>query len=465
MPSLGIVADDLTGATTVGALLARVGVDTVVLFDADGVGELEADHAAVIVNADSRALPGPEAYARVHRATQDLVAAGAQLFSKRIDTTCRGGIGPEVEGMLSVLGEDYVAIVVPAMPQSRRIVVGGYSLIDSVLLARTPVAVDVRTPVTESDLRRLLAAQCSLGVGSVGIDAVIAGADRLKGALADERTAGARVILVDATSVEDIDTIAVAVVGLGWRTVCVDPGPFTERMAIRSGTVQTRVPHERTIRVESAPTDHGTVLVVAGSATSTTNGQMNVLRNLPGTWAVEVAIDPLMGDEEGFRAEAERVSGEVTRLMRRSDPPRVLLLGLQSTLSGRVVDLAALERAIGLEPGVGPARIPVRLGEIGRRVAEAIGDSLAGLYLTGGDVMVNTCRALGTRGLGLVDYVIPQADQGVLVGGPWDGVPVVCKGGLTGTPETAAQCVNRIFDETNRSSYEEEVEENAPVNA
>lgn len=465
MPSLGIVADDLTGATTVGALLARVGVDTVVLFDAGCVTELQEDHEAVIVNSDSRALPGPDAYARVHRATRDLVEAGAQLFSKRIDTTCRGGIGPEVEGMLDALGDDYVAVVVPAMPQSRRIVVGGYSLIDSVLLARTPVSVDVRTPVTESNLRTLLAGQCGSGVGTVGIDAVIGGPDRLMAALAEQRGAGARVILVDATSLEDIDTIAVALVDLGWKTVCVDPGPFTERMAIRSGAVRTRVPQERTTRVESVPTDRGTVLVVAGSATGTTNGQMNELRDVPGTWPVEVAIGPLMGGEEGFRLEAERVTREVTRLMHLPRAPRVLLLGLQSTLSGRVVDLAALERAAGLEPGVGPARIPARLGELGRRAAEAIGDSLVGIYLTGGDVMVNTCRALETRGIGLVDYVIPQADEGVLVGGPWDGVPVVCKGGLTGTPRTAVQCVNRIFDASHRGSFEEEVKEHAAVSA
>ncbi|QGF23265.1 four-carbon acid sugar kinase family protein [Raineyella fluvialis] len=465
MPSLGIIADDLTGATTVGALLARVGVDTVVLFDAGGVGELDGDHEAVIINSDSRALPGPEAYARVHHATQDLVDAGARLFSKRIDTTCRGGIGPEVEGMLSVLGDDYVAVVVPAMPQSRRIVVGGYSLIDSVLLARTPVAVDVRTPVTESNLRRLLAGQCSVAVGQVGIDAVLAGTDCLKAALVEERAAGARAILVDATSLEDVDTIALALVELGWKTVCVDPGPFTERMAIRSGVVPTRVPQERTTRLHCAESDRGTVLVVAGSATGTTNGQMNELRQVPGTEVVEIAIGPLIGEEAAFTAEAERAFDEVTRLMNLPTPPRVVMLGLESTLSGRVVDLAALERGAGLEPGTGPSRIPLRLGEIGRRAAVAIGCSLAGLYLTGGDVMVNTCKALGTRGLGLVDYVIPQADQGVVVGGPWDGIPVVCKGGLTGTPQTAVQCVNRIFDENNRSSCQEEVKENAAVSA
>ena len=93
MPKLGIVADDLTGCTTIGALLARVGVDTAVLFSPADVSALTSDHEALILNSDSRPLPAAEAYERVRLATQELVQAGARQFTKRIDTTCRGGIG------------------------------------------------------------------------------------------------------------------------------------------------------------------------------------------------------------------------------------------------------------------------------------------------------------------------------------------------------------------------------------
>ena len=72
---------------------------------------------------------------------------GVKYFSKRIDTTLRGGVGVEIDAMLDQLNEDTIAVVVPAMPQSRRILVGGYSVIDGVALINTPVAQDVRTPV------------------------------------------------------------------------------------------------------------------------------------------------------------------------------------------------------------------------------------------------------------------------------------------------------------------------------
>lgn len=447
MPKLGIVADDLTGCTTIGALLARVGVDTAVLFSPADVSALTSDHEALILNSDSRPLPAAEAYERVRLATQELVTAGARQFTKRIDTTCRGGIGPEVEGMLSALDDDYVAIMVPAMPQSRRIVVGGYSLIDSVLLSRTPVAQDVRTPVTQSHLPTLMAKQCTAPVGHVPIGAVIDGADQIRAGLVACREAGDRVIVVDAASLEDVDLIATVVAGLGWKVVCVDPGPFTERLAIRSGVVDTRPVKERTLRLEPADTDRGTALVVAGSAMRVTHLQMVELAAVPGTGVVGVDVGDLIADEAHYTRETERVLEEVGRLLSQPVKPRVVMLALDSTISGDLGDMAAMERRAGLQPGAGPGQIPGRFGALARRVVEVLGDDLAGLYLTGGDIMVNTCAALDANGIGLVDYVIPQADQGVLVGGPWAGLPVICKGGLTGTPETAIQCVNRIFDE------------------
>ena len=447
MPKLGIVADDLTGCTTIGALLARVGVDTAVLFSPADVSALTSDHEALILNSDSRPLPAAEAYERVRLATQELVQAGARQFTKRIDTTCRGGIGPEVEGMLSALPDDYIAIMVPAMPQSRRIVVGGYSLIDSVLLARTPVAQDVRTPVKESHLPTLMAGQCTVGVGHVPIGAVIAGADQIRAGLLASREAGDRVIVVDAASLEDVDLIATVVAELGWKVVCVDPGPFTERLAIRGGVVETRPVKERTLRIEPADTDRGTALVVAGSAMRVTHLQIVELAAVPGTGVVGVDVGDLIADERHYTRETQRVLEEVGRLMSQPTKPRVVMLALDSTISGDLGDMAAMERRAGLQPGEGPGQIPGRFGALARRVIETLGDGLVGLYLTGGDIMVNTCAALDANGIRLVDYVIPQADQGVLVGGPWAGLPVICKGGLTGTSETAIQCVNRIFDE------------------
>lgn len=169
MPSIGVVADDLTGAMTTGDLLARSGARTAVFFSekaarrAENTSELN----AILISSNSRACTPETAKEIVMKATIALKNMGVKYFSKRIDTTLRGGIGYEIDAMFKQIGEDTVAIVVPAMPQSRRIVVGGYSIIDGVALINTPAAHDVRTPVTENYIPDLIGKQTKEQVGTV----------------------------------------------------------------------------------------------------------------------------------------------------------------------------------------------------------------------------------------------------------------------------------------------------------
>lgn len=59
MPLIGVVADDLTGATTTGVLLARSGAKTVAYFSAEAALREERDLKldAIVISTNSRALP------------------------------------------------------------------------------------------------------------------------------------------------------------------------------------------------------------------------------------------------------------------------------------------------------------------------------------------------------------------------------------------------------------------------
>ncbi len=242
MPLIGAVADDLTGATTTGVLLARSKARTAVYFNeeaaqkADGTDELD----AILISSNSRPLPANEAYEKVKSATVALKNMGVKYFSKRIDTTLRGGVGVEVDAMLDQVGEDAVAVVVPAMPQSRRILVGGYSVIDGVALINTPVAQDVRTPVKENYIPRLLAGQTRRQVGIVTLDRVLAGEESVRKALEERRNEGCGVIVVDGITLGDVETIAKACIALKWNVVAVDPGPFTSKLAFYRDLIKQR---------------------------------------------------------------------------------------------------------------------------------------------------------------------------------------------------------------------------------
>ena len=108
MPIIGAVADDLTGATTTGVLLARSKAKTAVFFNEEAAEKAEGAENldAILVSSNSRPLPADEAYEKVKSATLALKRMGVKYFSKRIDTTLRGGVGTEIDAMLDQLDEN-----------------------------------------------------------------------------------------------------------------------------------------------------------------------------------------------------------------------------------------------------------------------------------------------------------------------------------------------------------------------
>ena len=446
MPIIGAVADDLTGATTTGVLLARSKAQTAVFFNeeaaekAKGANEMD----AILVSSNSRPLPADEAYEKVKSATLALKRMGVKYFSKRIDTTLRGGVGVEIDAMLDQIGEDAVAVVVPAMPQSRRILVGGYSVIDGVALINTPVAKDVRTPVKENYIPRLLAGQTRRQVGLVTLDKVLAGKETVEKALEEKRGEGCEVIVVDGITLEDVETIAKACIALKWNVVAVDPGPFTAKLAYERGLIGVEEPNIP----ETADEEGKTVLIAAGSATPVTKKQMEVLCEDERHVRISVEPIPLINGGDEAVAEAERAVELAKEMFQEGAQPRAILF--ETALHGELLNLDEEDKKRGYASGMSANRINAGLGTIITKLMERVGrDRVAGLYTTGGDTMVNVCYQLGVECIQVMDYVIPQADVGRLVGS-YDGLPVVGKGGLTGNDHTACDIVDRLFKEAGR---------------
>lgn len=446
MPLIGAVADDLTGATTTGVLLARSKARTAVFFNeeaaenAKGVDSLD----AILVSSNSRALPANEAYDKVKSAVQALKRMGVKYFSKRIDTTMRGGVGVEVDAMLDQLEEDAIAVVVPAMPQSRRILVGGYSVIDGVALIQTPVAQDVRTPVRENYIPRLLEGQTRRKVGLVTLDLVLKGDNAIAIALKEQRGAGSEVIVVDAITLADVENIAQACITLNWNVVAVDPGPFTAKLAYQRGLIKQEEPNIPPEVDEAGKT----VLIAAGSATPVTKKQMEVLCS-DGRHA-RISIEPralIEGGETGM-AEVEKAVSQARKLLGQPTAPRAILF--ETALHGELLNLDEEDNKYHFAGGMSANRINAGLGMIIAKVLQCAGDErIAGLYTTGGDTMVNVCTQLGVQCIEVIDYVIPQTDIGRLIGN-YDGLPIVGKGGLTGYDNTGCDIVERLFRESGR---------------
>lgn len=398
-----------------------------------------------MVSSNSRALPRNEAYDKVKSATLALQRMGVKYFTKRIDTTLRGGVGIEVDAMLDCMGEDAVAVVVPAMPQSRRVLVGGFSVIDGVALIRTPVAQDVRTPVYENYIPRLLEQQTRREVGLITLDIVLKGPEAIKEELIKVRELGRQVIVVDGITLEDVEAIAKACVELEWNVVAVDPGAFTSKLAYCRRLIKEEEPN----LPEGTGEDlNKTVLIAAGSATPVTKRQMEVL--CKDTRVVRIPVEPIPFINGGDEAliEVERIVGTAMDYLQQEVLPRAILM--ETALHGKLLNLGEEDAKRQYPDGMSADRINAGLGMIISRILEQAGrEKIAGLYTTGGDTMVNVCYQLGVECIEVLDYVIAQTDVGRLSGN-YDGLPIIGKGGLTGTDNTAVEIVERLFKEATR---------------
>ena len=101
MPKVLIVGDDMTGVNSSAVLLSRQGLRCATFFDLDLYTPEEGKNLdVVVVSTDSRSIAAQEAYDRVDKAMKKLYDNSVQLVNKRMDSTLRGNIGPELKAIL-----------------------------------------------------------------------------------------------------------------------------------------------------------------------------------------------------------------------------------------------------------------------------------------------------------------------------------------------------------------------------
>jgi uncharacterized protein YgbK (DUF1537 family) len=198
---LTIVADDLTGACDTGALFCGGG-PVGAFVEPPWPGP---EPPAVALDTDSRALAPPEAAARVAAICRAVVARlGSGRVLKKIDSTMRGAVGAEIDALMDVTGID-TALVCPAFPEQRRVVVDGTLLVGgrpahATALSRDP---DYRSPT--SDIGAMLAAQTSRAIARLPLEEVRGAPTKLRRAF-DARHG--HLLVADAETRADLDALA-----------------------------------------------------------------------------------------------------------------------------------------------------------------------------------------------------------------------------------------------------------------
>lgn len=428
MPQCVVVADDLTGGNATGVLLKKMNYKAYTVMNQERL-ELSAinDCDCVIYPTDSRGVDAHTAYNRVHNVCELLKSTEVKVYSKRIDSTLRGNLGAETDAMLDSLGEEYIAIAAPCFPDSGRIVVGGYMLVNGLPLHKTDIAIDPKNPVKVSEAELLFKEQSRYNVSSIQLKHLMYGKHYLADLINRHAMGGSRIIVMDCITQEDLDLIADAVLVSKRKVVAVDPGVFTAAIA-------------RKLITPAENKEKNKILAVVGSVNPNTTVQMEELWLSQRTHNVFVKTKELLAGEKRKEAEISRVSQEIVK-----EAGKYVV----STITGdgiypeNRIDFQpyAKEHACSIDALTGV--INDAFAEITYRILKE-DRSFKGLYTSGGDVTVAVCRRFGTAGISLMDEVLPLAAYGQFLKGEFDGVHLITKGGSQGNKDAINRCVTYL---------------------
>lgn len=397
MSKVLVVADDMTGANDTGALFSKNGFPAATVLRPELSRRLREEKMVLCISTDTRAAEPEHAREAVRKAVERYGDSG-MLICKRIDSTLRGNVGSEIDGMLDALPEGWRAAVVPSCPGAGRICVGGHVLVHGVALARSGAASDRKTPVCFSKVEDIIRRQSRRSCELFCLQDIQEDRERTAERI---RRSGAEILVFDAATQEDIQRIADLCQMSGVPVACVDPGDFSVAMAHRKFS-------DSGIRMRT-----GSSLLVIGSISEVTRRQVAYLQKKRQMKLCTVKIRELLDHSEG----------EKNRILREAGPlPEFFCLITEPVplkLNCREAEEAAR-----------------RLAEIGLAVLELRRTEIRCAYLSGGDVAKYFLELLEPEALDLIDEVAPLAVYGKAVGGMWDGLQILTKGGMIGEEDT-----------------------------
>ncbi|QOR70888.1 four-carbon acid sugar kinase family protein [Ruania alkalisoli] len=367
---LGAIADDVTGAVDLASNLVSRGFRTHLHFGVPetlppaGYSSESAD--AIVVALKSRTAPVEDAVGQSLASLGALLAAGAERiyvkYCSTFDSTPRGNIGPVCDAVIERMSAR-TAVVVPSFPANGRTLYRGHLFVGDRLLSESSLAHHPLTPMTDPDIRRVLASQTAAQVGLLSLETVREGPGAVRAALDTFDEAGVRYVVVDAIDDHDLTTIATAT-----ATDAVITGGSGLALGMSGPSSHASLPAPTHLR-------SGPGVVLAGSASEATHIQLAraAAANVP---ILRLDLDALGEGVQRARAEAQARFAtnpeSVVIVAPAQSPGRVEATSPDGAARAAALEAAFADLARGLA-GSGIRRFIVAGGETSGAVVDALG--------------------------------------------------------------------------------------------
>ena len=416
-----VIADDLTGSNATCSLFKKIGLRAASILKLQG--DINYDVDVISYSTASRGLDKEEAYNKVSEAIKILKSKDVLVYNKRIDSTLRGNIGTEINAMLDNLEDDRIAVVVPAYPDSGRIVVNKTMLVNGVLLENSDAGKDPKTPIKTSCVESLIQKGIKYSSTYFTLSDIAQPIEEIAKKI-QEAIKKSRVLIFDAVNNEDIIKISKAIIHSDINIITVDPGPFT---LYYSKELQKKNHLEKKI------------LMVIGSVTATTKKQIEYILQEEDIFLVKMKVEDFF-EKETCLKEIERVIAYIKKGIASYD---LFLVTTSPIGDEKKADLQKLAE-----------NLNTTVEEISKIIANTLTETVVkilketekfeGVYSSGGDITIALLEKLKAIGVEIREEVIPLAAYGRIIGGDFPNLKLVSKGGMVGDEKTIKLCLHKI---------------------
>ncbi|QWB99999.1 hypothetical protein KHQ88_00030 [Mycoplasmatota bacterium] len=416
-----LVCDDSTGANASGILLKNLKLRTLSIIHHKNA-KFPSDYDAISVSTDSRGVDSETAYKRVDFVLNKFKNNKIDIINKRVDSTLRGNIGSELNAFYNMFPNKKIAIV-PSYPNSNRVCVNGLVYVSGVPLENSDVAKDPKMPIFSSNAKTLFDKQFLGSIDNVYTHEYHC-LDDLKETIINKYKENDALIF-DAETNEHVEIIAKALIEANIDVITVDPGYFT-------------YVYTKQYILNKTNTIHRYVYLV-GSVTDTTYMQLNHIKANEEFMIVPIDANQLLNDEN-IHSIIQDIVSEIKKSHQRhivittTDPKSRIILNLQNIALNLKTDVDQVSKIINQN-----------LSKILNAILDEI-DGVSGVFGSGGDTALSFLEFNDAYGIELFNEVIPLCVYGKVVGGKYDGLPIITKGGMIGD-QNAYILVKKFFEE------------------
>jgi len=405
------IADDYTGGADLAGMLFEQGVRTVQVFGLQSEAffrEIKGRCQALVLSLKSRSIPAADACRMSIQAYERLrILEPGQVqfkYCSTFDSTREGNIGPVTEALMERMDAGFT-VAVPALPVNGRTQYLGHLFVGPQLLSESHMRHHPVNPMTDSNLVRHLQAQMRRKAGLISLASVQSGPESIRSRIASLRQEGVAVALVDCVSDADLEAIARAVALLplvtgGSGLAMKLPAVWREQGRLK--------PAEPSQASPAGPP--GSVLVLSGSCSAATLGQLEMAR-AAGYPFLRMDLAGLAGDE-------------IARLLESAGAAFVYSSAPESE-RGQVGEPRAIEHAF---------------GEIARRMVHDYG--VRRLVVAGGETSGAVVNALAIPAVEIKAILDPGVPALASLGQP--PLALVLKSGNFGAPDFFAKTIRYL---------------------